>query len=60
MTTSSVVAALMLHNQTCSHCRMGEPCLVAERIQDDWFLAVAPAQPAAPAEPSRWPESDAA
>ncbi|WP_158628840.1 hypothetical protein [Dyella choica] len=35
--TTSVVAALMLHNQSCSRCRMGEPCLVAERIQDEWL-----------------------
>lgn len=37
MTTSSVVAALMLHNQSCSQCRMGEPCVVTERIQDEWL-----------------------
>jgi|GEM_PF-1585213 len=37
MTTSSVVAALILHNQSCSQCRMGEPCVVTERIQDEWL-----------------------
>jgi hypothetical protein len=35
MPASSVVAALILHNQTCSRCTCGEPCAVAERIQDE-------------------------
>lgn len=45
MTTSSVVAALMLHNQSCSQCRMGEPCVVTERIQDEWLRRQAVAAP---------------
>lgn len=45
MTTSSVVAALMLHNQSCSQCRMGEPCVVTERIQDEWLRRQAVATP---------------
>lgn len=61
MTTSSVVAALMLHNQTCSQCRMGEPCLVTERIQDEWLQRQAaalryPEKPKALA----WPAENAA
>jgi hypothetical protein len=39
--TDSVVEELMLHNQTCSQCRVGEPCLVAEHIQDSWPRRVA-------------------
>ncbi|HEX7817031.1 hypothetical protein [Dyella sp.] len=35
MLTSSVVATLMLHNKSCSLCSRGEPCAVAERIQDE-------------------------
>lgn len=58
MTTSSVVAALMLHNQSCSQCRMGEPCVVTERILDEWLhrQVAAPAESMAPA----WPAEDAA
>jgi hypothetical protein len=37
----SVVQELMLHNQSCSQCRVGEPCLVAEHIQDSWPVRVA-------------------
>ena len=37
----SVVEELKLHNQTCSQCRAGEPCLVAEHIQDSWPRRVA-------------------
>jgi hypothetical protein len=39
--TQSVIEELMLHNQTCSQCRIGEPCLVAEHIQDSWPRRVA-------------------
>lgn len=58
MTTSSVVAALMLHNQSCSQCRVGEPCVVTERILDEWLHR----QAAAPAESmtATWPTEDAA
>ena len=58
MATSSVVAALILHNQSCSQCRMGEPCLVTERIQDDWLRQQAAARP----EPKTgyWATEDAA
>jgi hypothetical protein len=31
----------MLHNETCSQCRAGEPCLVAEHIHDSWPKRVA-------------------
>ncbi|GLQ88165.1 hypothetical protein [Dyella flagellata] len=50
--TTSVVAALMLHNQSCSRCRMGEPCLVSERIQDEWLRQQAARQGESP--PAPW------
>ncbi|MFC3652264.1 hypothetical protein ACFONN_11980 [Dyella humi] len=61
MTTSSVVAALMLHNQSCSQCRMGEPCLVTERIQDEWLRrqAAKPSEATKMKAPS-WPAEHAA
>jgi hypothetical protein len=37
----SIVHELMLHNETCSQCRAGEPCLVAEHIHDSWPKRVA-------------------
>lgn len=39
--TSSVVEELIQHNLTCSQCRVGEPCLVAEHIHDSWPRRVA-------------------
>jgi hypothetical protein len=57
--TTSVVAALMLHNQSCSQCRMGEPCLVSERIQDEWLRRQVIAQAEAKA-PRQTAEKDAA
>lgn len=39
--TLSVVEDLMLHNLTCPQCRAGEPCLVAEHIEDSWPRRVA-------------------
>ncbi|QAU22781.1 hypothetical protein EO087_01270 [Dyella sp. M7H15-1] len=39
--TESLVEELMLHNLTCSQCQAGEPCLVAEHIQDSWPRRVA-------------------
>lgn len=39
--TSSVLEELMLHNKTCPQCGAGEPCLVAEHIQDCWPQRVA-------------------
>ena len=39
--TKSVVEELMLHNQSCFQCRIGEPCLVAEHIEDSWPQRVA-------------------
>lgn len=39
--TESIVEELMLHNQTCPQCQMGEPCLVAEHIEDSWPRRVA-------------------
>jgi hypothetical protein len=61
MTTSSVVAALVLHNQSCSQCRMGEPCLLSERIQDEWLRrqAIKPSEATKPKAPS-WPTEHAA
>ncbi|WP_333678653.1 hypothetical protein [Dyella sp.] len=56
MTTSSVVAALMLHNQSCSACCVGEPCVVTERILDEWLHR----QVAAEAQTATWPAEDAA
>jgi hypothetical protein len=41
--TTAVVAALMLHNQTCARCQAGSPCLAAEQVQDEWLHQVAPA-----------------
>ena len=41
MKTASVVKELMLHNLSCSQCRAGEPCLVAEHIEDCWPMRVA-------------------
>jgi ribosomal protein S27AE len=38
---TTVVEELMLHNRTCPQCGAGEPCLVAEHIQDLWPLRVA-------------------
>lgn len=35
MPTSYVVELLMHHNQSCSLCYRGEPCAVAERLQDE-------------------------
>ena len=58
MTASSVVAALILHNQSCSQCRMGEPCAVTERIQDDWLRQQAATQPEPDA--ACWATEDAA
>lgn len=58
MTTASVVAALMLHNQSCSPCRMGEPCVVTERILDEWLHRQAAAQTEAGS--PAWPTEDAA
>ena len=49
--TTSVVAALMLHNQSCSRCRVGEPCLVSERIQDEWLRRQAARPRERPLEP---------
>ena len=37
----SIVQELMLHNQTCPQCSVGEPCLVAEHIHDCWPRRVA-------------------
>ena len=34
--TAPVVTALLLHTQTCTHCRAGAPCIVTERIHDEW------------------------
>lgn len=56
--TISVVAALMLHNQSCSPCRMGEPCLVSERIQDEWLRRQVGTPPET--EAPRWPTENAA
>lgn len=56
--TASVVDVLMLHNQTCSNCRVGEPCLVSERIQDEWLRRQA-AKPEPKASLS-WPAEHAA
>jgi ribosomal protein S27AE len=39
--TLTVVEELMLHNKTCPQCGAGEPCLVAEHIQDCWPQRVA-------------------
>ncbi|MFK2900151.1 hypothetical protein ISP15_07370 [Dyella jejuensis] len=39
--TVSIVEELMLHNLTCSTCRAGEPCLLAEHIADSWPRRVA-------------------
>lgn len=39
--TSSVLEELMLHNKTCPQCGVGEPCLVAEHIEDCWPRRVA-------------------
>lgn len=39
--TESVVEELMLHNENCPQCNVGEPCLVAEHIQDSWPRRVA-------------------
>jgi hypothetical protein len=39
---ASVVDELILHNLNCSQCRAGEPCLVAEHIQDCWPRRVGP------------------
>ena len=39
--TLSVVEDLMLHNLSCPQCRTGEPCLVAEHIEDSWPRRVA-------------------
>lgn len=39
--TQSIVEELMQHNLTCSQCRVGEPCLVAEHIHDSWPRRVA-------------------
>jgi hypothetical protein len=57
---TSVVATLMLHNQSCSACRMGEPCLVSERIQDEWLRQQAALPAEAETAPPRWPAEDAA
>ncbi|WP_233843666.1 hypothetical protein [Dyella sp. 2HG41-7] len=56
--STSVVAVLMLHNQSCSQCRMGEPCAASERIQDEWLRreTIAKAGTSAP----HWPTEDAA
>lgn len=35
MPTSYVVAMLMRHNESCTLCYRGEPCAVAERLQDE-------------------------
>ncbi len=40
--TASVVDELILHNLGCTQCRAGEPCLVAEHIQDCWPRRVGP------------------
>lgn len=37
----SVVEDLMLHNLSCPQCHAGEPCLVAEHIEDSWPRRVA-------------------
>lgn len=37
----TVVEELMLHNKSCPQCGAGEPCLVAEHIQDCWPQRVA-------------------
>jgi len=58
MTTSPVVAALMLHNQSCSACRMGEPCVMTERILDEWLHRQVAAQ--AEADTPAWAAEDAA
>ena len=39
--TAAVVAALMLHNQTCARCKAGSPCFAAEPVQDEWSHQVA-------------------
>ncbi|WP_284320263.1 hypothetical protein [Dyella acidisoli] len=45
MTAPTAVAVLMLHNQSCSQCRVGEPCVVTERILDDWMRRQAATSP---------------
>lgn len=55
--TASVVDVLMLHNQSCPHCNVGEPCLVSERIQDEWLRRQAAAPETMVA---RWPTEHAA
>lgn len=35
MPTSYVVAMLMRHNESCTLCYRGEPCALAERLQDE-------------------------
>jgi hypothetical protein len=58
MTHSSAVAVLMLHNQSCSACSVGEPCVVTERILDEWLHRQAAT--AAEAQALAWPAEDAA
>jgi hypothetical protein len=36
-----IVLALVLHNQMCPQCYMGEPCPDAERLHDTWLEQVA-------------------
>lgn len=38
-----IIAALVVHNQMCQHCGLGEPCPEAERLHDVWFDYVAKA-----------------
>jgi hypothetical protein len=37
----AIIAALVIHNQMCKHCFLGEPCPDAERLHDAWFDHVA-------------------
>jgi hypothetical protein len=32
-----IIAALVIHNQMCQHCVLGQPCAEAERLHDVWF-----------------------
>jgi hypothetical protein len=38
-----IIAALVIHNQMCQHCFLGEACPEAERLHDVWFDYVAKA-----------------
>jgi hypothetical protein len=38
-----IIAALVIHNQVCQQCFLGQPCAEAERLHDVWFDHVAQA-----------------